>query len=96
MQIVLINSILIINFEVINEEDEDSNDEGNWRNDYPDEDEYYDDDIDEENDEEGRSYNHSRRPNYNDEEEYDDNYDEYNNGTLKLTFSDHKKNKLFL
>lgn len=34
------------------EDDEDSNDEGNWRNDYPDE----DDDIDEENDEDGLVY----------------------------------------
>ena len=34
------------------EDDEDSNDEANWRNDYPDE----DDDIDDENDEDGLGY----------------------------------------
>jgi hypothetical protein len=66
---------------VANEDDEDSNDEGNWRNDYPDEDEYYDDaDIDEENDEEGRCYNnHARRSLVNDEDYDDSNYNEYEN-----------------
>lgn len=63
------------------EDDEDSNDEGNWRNDYPDEDD--DDDIDNEEDDDEKIY--SRRNagggsyKYNDED-YDDNYNEYGYG----------------
>ncbi|RNA33692.1 putative RNA polymerase II nuclear localization SLC7A6OS [Brachionus plicatilis] len=51
------------------DEDEDSNDEDNWRNDYPDE----EDDIDDEDDEEPHS---NRGVLYNE----DDDYDDYENG----------------
>ena len=68
--------------EIRNEEDEDSNDEGNWRNDYPDEDEDYDDDdIDNENDDDDRYYSRNRRPNYQDDD-YDEFDDEYGYGKL--------------
>jgi len=70
----------------VNEDDEDSNEEGNWRNDYPDEDEYGDEDIDDENDEDGRLYYPSRKANHNDED-YDDDYDEYGNGNFLLEFN---------
>lgn len=59
------------------EDDEDSNDEGNWRNDYPDEDE--DDDIDnEEDDDVYKARNvYGKHDNYDD---YEDNYNEYGYG----------------
>ncbi len=73
------SNLIIFFFKVVNEDDEDSNDEGNWRNDYPDEDEDGDEDIDDENDEDGCLYYQSRKLNRNDED-YDDDYDEYGNG----------------
>ena len=72
-----------------NGEDEDSNDEGNWRNDYPDEDEY---DIDEENDEEPDFYGGgSRRQNHHLHGD-DDDYDDYSYGYDEE--HDHESNKL--